>query len=70
MGREMCASYESYRRRPFSVNEKHLAANEARRTQDHRLAFLASCDWVFAAASTISTPVVVSEFYIVIILEV
>ena len=61
MGRELCASYESYRRRPFTVNEKHRAANDARRTQDHRLAFLASCDWVFAAASTIATPVMVSD---------
>ena len=61
MGREMCASYESFRRRPFTVQEKHFSANEARRTQDHRVAFLASCDWVFAAATTFSEPMVVGD---------
>ena len=59
-GREMCACYESFRRRPFTVQEKHLSVNEARRLQDHRVAFLASCDWVFAAAATVSEPMVVS----------
>ena len=59
MGREICASYESYRRQRFTVQEKHHGANEARRTQDHRVAFLTSCDWVFAAAATFSEPMVV-----------
>lgn len=64
-GREMCASYESFRRRPFTVQEKHFSANEARRMQDHRVAFLTACDWVFAAAAAFSESMVVGDLFFI-----
>ena len=61
MGMEMCASYESFRRLPFTIRDKTLHFRGHSRRTDHRSAFQSACDWLFAAAVSFSEPLVVSN---------